>query len=59
MPKRVGPDTQVDLTSFRKNCDRLLPANHPFRAILPRVPPTITVVELSARIEDWLAVLET
>ncbi len=58
MPERVGPNTKVDLTSFRLNCDRLLRPDHPFRNILRNVPNEISAGELALRIDDWLAILE-
>lgn len=64
MPKRTEPEAtprpnpRVLLREFKANSFRLLPAAHPLLKILRNVPDEMGLLELDARLPDWLALLE-
>jgi hypothetical protein len=55
VPRRI--ERRIDLTSFKRDADRLLPADHPFRLILRKIPDLMDPAELHYRIQDWIELL--
>jgi hypothetical protein len=52
------PLPKVLLRDFKANATRLLPSSHPLLKILKNIPDEMDLVELNARLPDWVALLE-
>lgn len=51
-------DVRVRVADFKVNARRLLPASHPLLKVLAATPDEMSPIELSIRLEGWLALLE-